>query len=306
MDEKIVVVKVQGAISETTARKLEKIMKKLRRSDDVKAVVFRVDSPGGGLDACETIYQDMQDLPQKVIVSFGNVSASGGYYISANADRIFASPTTITGSIGVFLLRFDLRGLAKKYGIAFDYASTSEMSGSFDTFHPLTKRMKAKFATYVDGAYDRFTDLVATGRNIHPNDIEGMAQGRVWTGEQAKLMGLVDELGGLDRAIAYCQRNYTETGQATVESWPGEENDLASVRELVAFARQSLGVQHHQQRQYLPWKKDAYPLFASQSDFPFTMTGIMLTADENWAIRCLLEENHVDDILDYYPDSFWQ
>ena len=108
LDEKIAVIKIGGAITEETARRTEKALRKLKHNKDVKAVVLRVDSPGGAITACETIYQEIQQLPQKVVVSFGNVSASGGYYISANANRIFALPTTITGSIGVFMIRMDL------------------------------------------------------------------------------------------------------------------------------------------------------------------------------------------------------
>lgn len=118
-------IKLDGAITDATARKMEKALRKLKKTTDVKCVVIRVDSPGGAITACETIYQLIQDLDQKVVVSFGNVSASGGYYISTGADRIFASPTTITGSIGVFMIRLDLRELAAQYGIKFDSVSTS-------------------------------------------------------------------------------------------------------------------------------------------------------------------------------------
>jgi ClpP class serine protease len=125
LEEKIAVIKLNGAITDATARKMEKALRKLKKTTDVKCVVIRVDSPGGAITACETIYQLIQDLDQKVVVSFGNVSASGGYYISTGADRIFASPTTITGSIGVFMIRLDLRELAAQYGIKFDSVSTS-------------------------------------------------------------------------------------------------------------------------------------------------------------------------------------
>ena len=220
MKENIAVIKINGPITDATARKLEKPLRMLKKSKNTKALVLRVDSPGGAVTACEAIHQQIQDLPQKVVVSFGNVSASGGYYISANSERIFASPTTITGSIGVIMLRTDLRALAKQWGVTFDSISTSSLSGSFDPFYPINTKMKDNFANYTDRSYKHFKEIVSEGRGLSMNDVEQIAQGRVWTGTQAKDIGLVDELGGLDRAVAYCQRNFTESGQAKVVSWP--------------------------------------------------------------------------------------
>ena len=223
--EQIAVLKISGPITDATARKLDRPLRQLKKAKDkVKAVVVRVDSPGGAITACETIHQQLQDLPQKVVVSFGNVSASGGYYISANSERIFASPTSITGSIGVVMLRADLRGLADQWGIHFDSISSSELSGSFDPFYPMNGRMKDNFANFADRAYLHFKSLVGKGRGLDIDKVEAIAQGRVWTGEQALEIGLVDELGGLDRAIAYCQRNFTESGQAKVVAWPPKKS----------------------------------------------------------------------------------
>ena len=117
--EKIAVLKINGAINEATALKTKRAIKMLKRHEEknpgeIKAVVLRVDSPGGVVTSCETIHQELQDLPHNVVVSFGNVSASGGYYVSTHADRIFASPMSITGSIGVFLIRLNLTKLAKQ------------------------------------------------------------------------------------------------------------------------------------------------------------------------------------------------
>jgi signal peptide peptidase SppA len=318
-------------------------LRKLKYNRHVKAVVLRVDSPGGALTACETIFQEIQDLPKDVgvVVSFGNVSASGGYYISSNAKRIFASPTTITGSIGVFMLRVDLRGLAKQYGITFDSVvdsvATSDTSGSFDPFSPLNHRMKDNFSDFSDRAYLRFKTLVGVGRKMDLDMVETVAQGRVWTGEQAKQIGLVDELGGLDRAIAYCQRNYTASGQATVVSWPPKQSlwDLLLTKEgadstswedvdfsflwlqLVRMATAAT-----QGASSTSTSSTATGILGSlfpvndasvvpgsgggPPRFPLALSGMMLTADENWAIRCLLQENDVPDILANFPPSFWE
>lgn len=319
MDERIAILRIGGPITDATARKTEKALRKLKQNKDVKVVVLRVDSPGGAITACETIFQELQDLPQKVVVSFGNVSASGGYYISANAERIFASPTTITGSIGVVMMRVDLRGLAKQYGITFDSVSTSEMSGSFDPFYPINHRMKDNFSNFADRAYMHFKELVGTGREMDMDMVETVAQGRVWTGEQAKQIGLVDELGGLDRAIAFAQRNYTASGEASVVSWPPKpslfdflanrdgDDELEDVEVPSAFhflfasAKEMIGLY------------DAPPtgdvsMVEEKPRFPLALSGMMLTVDENCAIRCLLQENDIphQDILDNFPPSFWE
>ena len=319
--------KITGGITDLTARKVEKALRKLKKKKDVKCLILRVDSPGGSVTACETIHQELQDLPQKVVVSFGNVSASGGYYISANADRIYALPTTITGSIGVFMVKLGLEGLAKRYGITFDAVTTSELSGSFDPFHPVNKLMKANFQNYTDRAYLHFKRLVGKGRGMDLDDVEDVAKGRVWTGSQAKELGLVDELGGLQRAIAYAQRTHTETGEATVISWPpaltfwqqlekrrnthGEDDaDSIGIKELwSAFILSMTGRVSTSSSTSAGLsgilKGDSFA-FGGRS-LPSTMSGVMLTMDENTAIRCLLEQNQIeDDILSNFPSDFFQ
>jgi signal peptide peptidase SppA len=267
--------------------------------------------------ACETIYQEIQDLPQKVVVSFGNVSASGGYYISANADRIFASPMTITGSIGVFMLRLDFRGLAKQYGITFDSVATSEMSGSFDPFYPANRRVKDNFASFAERTYMHFKTLVGNGRGMDLDMVETVAQGRVWTGDQAKRIGLVDELGGLERAIAYCQRNYTTSGHAAVVSWPPKKSvfDLLSKRgndddddldevEVPGVFHYFMGPIQEVGSKFLP-VNDLDVSGSKRMPRIAAASGMMLTVDENWAIRCLLQESGYTDILSEIPDGFF-
>jgi signal peptide peptidase SppA len=313
LKEKIAVIKINGTIGDAAARKVERAMRKIKEQKDVKSVVLRVDSPGGSIHACETIYEEIQDLPQKVVVSFGNVSASGGYYISANAERIFASPTTVTGSIGVVMLRMDFRGLAKRYGITFDSISTSGLSGSYDPFYPINQQMHENFANAADRAYYRFKSLVSTGRDLDMNAVETIAQGRVWTGQQAHEIGLVDELGGLDRAIAYAQRNFTTSGHAQVVHWPpkkslwesltktmndGDDDDEdldilpnvwqgALVGLLKVFSNNNISPQI----QDPSLAAGNNTLENNLPSFPLVTSGVMLTADENIAIRCLLEES---------------
>eukprot|EP00934_Nitzschia_sp_Nitz4_P008200 Nitzschia sp. Nitz4//scaffold14_size191712//148848//151091//NITZ4_001747-RA/size191712-processed-gene-0.287-mRNA-1//1//CDS//3329536999//8190//frame0 len=322
--EKIAVLKIGGPITDAMANKLDKPLRMLQKDKDVKAVVLRVDSPGGAVTACETIHQRIQDLPQKVVVSFGNVSASGGYYISANTDRIFASPTTITGSIGVLMLRLDFRGLAQQWGITFDSTTTGNLSGSFDPFYPVNDLMKQNFASYTDRSYLHFKELVCKGRGLDMADLERIAQGRVWTGAQAKEIGLVDELGGLDRAVAHCQRTYTESGHAKVVAWPpkkslfqaltemgNEEDDDLDDVELpgaAAWVLNALGGANS-------WSKSSTETTANTElsleslvrtgRLPGT-TGLMMTLDENTAFRCFLEDNDVPDVFSSFPPSFWE
>lgn len=325
--EQIAVLKIGGPITDATARKLEEPLRKLKKAENVKAVVVRVDSPGGAITACETIHQQLADLPQKVVVSFGNVSASGGYYISANSERIFASPTTITGSIGVVMLRADLRGLANQWGIHFDSIPTSELSGSFDPFYPINGRMKDNFSNFADRAYLHFKRLVSQGRGMDMEQVETVAQGRVWTGEQAKDVGLVDELGGLDRAIAYCQRNFTESGHAQVVSWPPKKSllealmnrddddslenvEVPSVLEwVVERCGDVVGLERLLSEDGKSKEIGAISSLENlmrQGQLPMGMSGMMLTVDENAAIRCLLEDNNVPDVLASLPHGFYE
>jgi protease-4 len=336
LKEKIAVVKIHGAIGEAAARKAEKAFRKIKEQKDIKCVVLRVDSPGGSINACETIYQEIQDMPQKVVVSFGNVSASGGYYISANADRIFASPTTITGSIGVVLMRMDFRGLAKQYGVSFDSIPTSSLSGSFDPFYPLNGQMNENFVNGADRAYYRFKSIVSEGRDLDMAEVEKMAQGRVFLGEQAQQYGLVDELGGLHRAIAYAQRNFTSSGQAEVVQWPPKKSLLDFIlgsgkeEEDDDFENLELPNVLHVALTNLmgdsDWLKNsplAHYLSSSSFDlqspiramgaagifkFPLATSGVMLTADENTAIQCLLEDNDIPQakLLKNISPFFWE
>lgn len=317
--EKIAVLKISGAIGETTARKAEKAIRKIKQQEDIKCVVLRVDSPGGSINACETIYQELEDLPQKVVVSFGNVSASGGYYISANAARIFASPTTITGSIGVVMVRMDFRALAKQYGITFDSVPTSSLSGSFDPFFPVNQQMNENFVNGADRAYYRFKSLVSDGRDMNMKTVEALAKGRVYTGQQAQEIGLVDELGGLDRAIAFAQRTYTTSGHAQVVQWPpkkslmdyflgGDHDDFDDVELPDIF---QIAIERLVGSSSYSWIEGALGLdsrsastpesvgisraatLGSPLPFPLVHSGIMLTIDENTALRYLLEEMNI-------------
>ena len=202
------------------AKKVTDTLRKIKKDKDVKAVVLRVDSSGGSVIASEAIYQECKDMPKPIVCSFSNMAASGGYYLSAHCDRIFALPTTITGSIGVFGVKFDTTGLARDYGVSFEHIGTGEFSASNSLFQPMTPKVEAAFKRKMNETYDGFKAIVASGRNLSLKEVEARAQGRVWTGREALDQSLVDELGGLDKAISYAKVHHTKTGNAKVEYWP--------------------------------------------------------------------------------------
>lgn len=192
---------VEGAIS---SEKFAKEIRKARKDENIKAIVLRVNSPGGSILASEVIWREMAEAKKAkpVIVSMGEVAASGGYYIAAPADTIVAQPNTITGSIGIFGILFNVQELVNdKLGVTTDVVSTGEFSDFGNMARPLTDVERTIIQSSVEDGYETFISRVAEGRGMHPDSVRKVASGRVWTGTQAKARGLVDVLGGLDTAI---------------------------------------------------------------------------------------------------------
>lgn len=186
--------------------KMIKDLQDLREDDDVKAVVIRVNSPGGSAFASEQIWREVCLLKEKkpVVVSMGGMAASGGYYISCAANRIFAEPTTLTGSIGIFGMIPDMSELmTEKIGLKFDVVKTNEMSDIGTMARPFNEAESAQMQKMINRGYDLFTKRVADGRGMAQDSVKLVAEGRVWTGEQGLNIGLVDELGNLDDAVAH-------------------------------------------------------------------------------------------------------
>ena len=191
----------EGAIS---SEKFAKEIRKARKDENIKAIVLRVNSPGGSILASEVIWREMAEAKKvkPVIVSMGEVAASGGYYIAAPADTIVAQPNTITGSIGIFGILFNVQELVNdKLGVTTDVVSTGELSDFGNMARPLTEVERTIIQSSVEDGYETFISRVAEGRGMHPDSVRKVASGRVWTGTQAKARGLVDVLGGLDTAI---------------------------------------------------------------------------------------------------------
>ncbi len=192
---------VEGAIS---SEKFAKEIRKARKDENIKAIVLRVNSPGGSILASDVIWREMSEAKKvkPVIVSMGEVAASGGYYIAAPADTIVAQPNTITGSIGIFGILFNVQELVNdKLGVTSDVVSTGELSDFGNMGRPLTEVERTIIQSSVEDGYETFISRVAEGRGMHPDSVRKVASGRVWTGTQAKARGLVDVLGGLDTAI---------------------------------------------------------------------------------------------------------
>ena len=179
------------------------LLRKARMNNTVKAVVLRVDSPGGSAYASEVIRQEIELIKQAgkpVVASMGSYAASGGYWISAPADKIFASPTTITGSIGIFGFFMTFENTLSKMGIFTDGVGTTDIAG-FGVTRELTPAMANIMQLAIERGYSDFIELVAENRNMTSAQVDAIAQGRVWSGKKAKELGLVDELGNIDDAI---------------------------------------------------------------------------------------------------------
>ena len=182
-----------------------KDLEKLTKDDDVKAVVLRVNSGGGSAYASEQIWHSVEVLKAKkpVVVSMGGMAASGGYYISCGSNWIVAEPTTLTGSIGIFGMFPDASGLLKeKLGVKFDEVKTNKNSNFGTMSRPFTEEEMNYLNTYIDRGYNLFRSRVATGRKMSVDAVEKIAQGRVWLGQDGLKNKLVDDLGGLDVAVA--------------------------------------------------------------------------------------------------------
>lgn len=186
-----------------TDKRYVKEIEKLKDNDKVKAVVFRVNSPGGSAYASEQIWKAITDLKAKkpVVVSMGDYAASGGYYIACNASKIIAQPNTLTGSIGIFGMFPNFEGLTKKVGLSFDNVKTNKFADFGDATRPMRPEEKVILQQYIEHGYDLFLTRCSEGRNIPKDSLDHIAQGRVWTGNQALKIGLVDALGNIDTAI---------------------------------------------------------------------------------------------------------
>jgi protease-4 len=217
-----------GVVSE---KKYLQMLQKVRNDKSVKAVVLRVNSPGGNAFTSDVIWRELELIKKAgkpLIASFGDYAASGGYYIAAGADHIVAQPNTLTGSIGVFMMFPDATKLMnEKLGIRVDTVKTDEFAAGFTPLLKLSEREKALLQESTLDIYDLFLDRVSKGRKLSLDSTKIIAQGRVWTGRAAQKIGLVDELGNLDQAIKIAAKKAGLEDFKTVE-YPFIKEDFAS------------------------------------------------------------------------------
>ena len=210
--DKVAVLYLEGEITDEdgdgiVGTEVIKTIKKIRKNDDIKALVLRVNSPGGSADASEQIWRAVQKVKEDsipVVVSMGDYAASGGYYISCGADYIFAEPTTLTGSIGIFGTVPNVSKIRNKVGLDIDGISTNKHSAldANMVYQGMNPEERALMQNMVERGYDLFTRRCAEGRHVSQDYIKSIGEGRVWLGNKGKEIGIVDELGNIDNAIA--------------------------------------------------------------------------------------------------------
>lgn len=217
----------EGDVNVIGEGSIKRSLEEARKDDDVKAIVLRVNSPGGSALTSELIWREIEITKKvkPVVVSMGNYAASGGYYIAANADRIFAEPNTITGSIGVFGMLPNMNQLGKNIGINAEQVQTHTNASGYSVFEPIDENFKGYVLESIEKTYATFLKRVADGRKMTTAQVDSIAQGRVWTGIDAHKLGLVDEIGGLEDAIKYAAKLGKTTSYRT-ENFPEYEKNF--------------------------------------------------------------------------------
>lgn len=200
-----VIVDGDGEHDQVGGDRFARALRELRHDDDIKAVVLRVNSPGGSANASEVIQRELRLLKKSkpVVVSMGSVAASGGYWISAYADKIYAQPSTITGSIGVIGVLMNIDELSAKIGVSYDVVKTGKFADTMTISRPKTKEEMESIQSVVDWLYNGFLDRVSEGRKLDRAKVKEIAEGRVWSGADALKLGLVDEVGSLEDAVKF-------------------------------------------------------------------------------------------------------
>jgi protease-4 len=285
--QKIAVVYVEGAIVDGTvddgqnvggdkiARRIRKIRKE---TDTYKAIVLRVNSPGGSVSGSEAVLFELiraREVGLPVVVSMGPVAASGGYWIATASDKIIAGPQTITGSIGVFGILPNLKSLGSSYGLNWDRVKTNESSDIFSIARPKTDQEISIIQEYVNQTYQRFLSLVGESRKLSLADVENLAEGRVWTGKEAYEKGLVDNLGGLSQAITIAADLADLGKDFEIEEFPKVRTPAEAIAELLEVRQDGISLSGAKFEHPLLQKlSNAEPILNSLND-PLGVYGIL-------------------------------
>lgn len=242
--DKIAVIYAEGEVIYGTGMEgsfgqndIHKALEEIREDKDIKAIVLRVNSPGGSALASELIHHDIELIKESipVYVSMGNLAASGGYYISCNANRIFADAGTITGSIGVFGMLPNAKGLADKWGINAEQVATHKNAKGYSIFEKPSEEFIEVTTESIENIYDIFVKRVAEGRNMTTSEVNEIAQGRVWSGLQALEKGLVDEIGTLEQTIAYVA-DEQGISEYSIEDYPTRKINIDEILQKFGLA----------------------------------------------------------------------
>ena len=213
---KIAIARIEGVISSDVARRAVEQLSKYREDSSIGAIVLRIDSPGGGVASSQDVYGEVERLRTSgklVVASLGSLAASGGYYIACGAERIFANPGTITGSIGVIVQLANAEELLRKIGIEATVVTSGPFKALGNPTQPLRPEEREIFQALVDDVHQQFVAAVAQGRNIPAEEVRRFADGRIFTGRQAKEFHLVDELGTLQDAVSYAAATLGVSGK---------------------------------------------------------------------------------------------
>jgi len=221
--------------------KIIEAIREVKKDDKIKAIVLRVNSPGGSALASDLIWRELELAKKEkpLVVSMGNYAASGGYYIACNADKIIAEPTTITGSIGVFGVLPNFNKLAKNIGINAEQVGTNKNSLGYSPFEPISENFYTVTKEGVEDIYNVFVNRVATGRNMTFAQVDSIAQGRVWTGEQGLKNGLVDTLGNLEDAVKIAAELAEIPADYKTTDYPRYKKDFKDALKTFPFAKTS-------------------------------------------------------------------
>ncbi|KAF2510002.1 signal peptide peptidase SppA [Flavobacterium zhairuonense] len=228
----------EGDVNVIGEGSMRRALQEARKNDDVKAIVLRIDSPGGSALTSDLIWREIEVTKKvkPVVVSMGNYAASGGYYIACNANKIFAESNTITGSIGVFGILPNFSPLANKLGINTEQVKTHENAANYSPFVPVDEKFKAFTLEGVEHIYKTFVTHVAEGRKMTFEQVDAIAQGRVWSGSEALKIGLVDKIGGLNDAIAEAAK-MAKVKTYSTQNYPEYEKTFGDLLSKMPFAK---------------------------------------------------------------------
>ena len=235
------IIEVKGTIGDeqngVSGDKIVKLIRKYEKDDDIKAVVVRIDSPGGAVAPSQEVFHALRRLREKkkVIVSMANLAASGGYYIAAAADVIYANPGTLTGSIGVIFTHFNVRGVLEWAKVEETTIKSGKYKDSLSPFRAVSDQDRGEIQGLSDDIYGQFVRDVAEGRKLKEDEVRAIAEGRIYTGRRAKELKLVDELGSFEEAVARAWKDAGQSGDPKVQ-WP-KDREL-SIRDLMRGAFQ--------------------------------------------------------------------